>query len=49
MIEPELAALEGALWVSGLDFDYGTDGAGYYEDHHDQIVTGHGLDCLDER
>ena len=40
MIEPELAALEGALWVSGPDFDYGTDGAGYYEDHHDQIVTG---------
>ena len=40
MIDPELAAREGALWVSGPDFDYGTDGAGYYEDHHDLFVTG---------
>jgi alpha-L-rhamnosidase len=40
MSEPELSALESALWVSGPDFDYGSDDAGYYEDHHNQIVAG---------
>lgn len=36
----DLDALASALWVSGPDFDYGTDGAGYYADHHNQMVAG---------
>lgn len=36
----DMGALASAMWVSGPDFDYGPDDAGYYADHHNHIVHG---------
>ncbi|MCH3943353.1 MAG: alpha-L-rhamnosidase N-terminal domain-containing protein [Atopobiaceae bacterium] len=33
-------ALAAADWISGDSFEYGPDGAGYYADHHNQVVSG---------
>jgi len=32
-------ALDGALWISGPEYDYGPDDASYYQDHPNHVVT----------
>lgn len=32
------SALKTAAWISGLEFDYGPDNAGYFDEHHNHIV-----------
>jgi hypothetical protein len=31
--------LSGAQWISGPDYDYGSDDAFYYEDHRNHVLS----------